>query len=159
MRIRIPVKRPGIKYQILLVTLIPVFLIDVFITYASFNSSIEQASELLQIRGQTIAKQIAGASESILKSGESARIQYLLDQSIGTNSIVEAAVFSQGKLIAKSVSDQYRTEDRAGYFYVVNNFDDAASLCRNNSNSGHRCVLKLRGTQSNRFGIGARVQV
>ena len=117
MRIRIPVKRPGIKYQILLVTLIPVFLIDVFITYASFNSSIEQASELLQIRGQTIAKQIAGASESILKSGESARIQYLLDQSIGTNSIVEAAVFSQGKLIAKSVSDQYRTEDLAGYFY------------------------------------------
>jgi two-component system sensor histidine kinase BarA len=117
MRIRIPVKRPGIKYQILLVTLIPVFLIDVFITYASFNSSIEQAGELLQIRGQTIAKQIAGASESILKSGESARIQYLLDQNIGTHSIVEAAVFSQGKLIAKSVSDQYRTEDLPGYFY------------------------------------------
>ncbi|MCZ6471195.1 MAG: ATP-binding protein, partial [Gammaproteobacteria bacterium] len=110
-------KRLGIKYQILLVTLIPVFLIDVFITYASFNSNIEQASELLQIRGQTIAKQIAGASESNLKSGELHKIQFLLDQSIDTNSIVQAAVFSQGELMAKSVSEQYRAKDLSDYFY------------------------------------------
>ncbi len=48
-------KRLGIKYQILLITLIPVFLIDVFFTYTYFDSSIKQANELLQSKGQIIA--------------------------------------------------------------------------------------------------------
>ncbi|MCP4390632.1 MAG: hypothetical protein GY802_20220, partial [Gammaproteobacteria bacterium] len=56
-------KRLGIKYQILLITLIPVFLIDLFFTYTHIDNSIEQANELLQSKGQIIARQIAGASE------------------------------------------------------------------------------------------------
>ena len=55
-------KKLGIKYQILLITLIPVFLIDLFFTYTHINSSIEQASELLQSKSQIIARQIADAS-------------------------------------------------------------------------------------------------
>ncbi|MCZ6667860.1 MAG: ATP-binding protein [Gammaproteobacteria bacterium] len=137
-------KRLGIKYQILLVTLIPVFLIDVFITYASFNSNIEQASELLQIRGQTIAKQIAGASESNLKSGELHKIQFLLDQSIDTNSIVQAAVFSQGELMAKSVSEQYRAKDLSDYFYFRQPIESHELAKASAGTAGQSATLQTR---------------
>ena len=71
-------KKLGIKYQILLITLIPVFLIDLFFTYTHINNSIEQASEMLQSKGEIIARQIAGASEFNLFTGNDSQIQYLL---------------------------------------------------------------------------------
>ena len=41
-------RRLGIKYQILLITLIPVFLIDLFFTYKHIDNSIDQANELAE---------------------------------------------------------------------------------------------------------------
>ena len=111
-------KNLGIKYQILLITLIPVFLIDLFFTYTQINSSIEQASEMLQSKGQIIARQIAGASEFNLFTGNDGQIQYLLEQSVDTNNIVLASVYSQqGKLIAESRSATFRQSAATGYFY------------------------------------------
>ena len=108
----------GIKYQILLITLIPVFLIDLFFTYLHFDSSIEQAEELLQSKGQIIAKQLAGASEFDMISGHDQQIQYLLDQTIDTNAIILASVYDQhGKVIAKSVSAEYKARNVPSYFY------------------------------------------
>ncbi len=40
---------------------------------------------------------------------------------------------------------------------VVNNVDDPASVYRNRGSAGHRVLLELEGTSSNRFGLGAAV--
>ena len=108
----------GIKHQILLITLIPVFLIDLFFTFTHINSSIEQASELLQSKGQIIARQIAGASEFNLFTGNDGQIEYLLQQSVDTDNIVRASIYDQrGKLIAESRSAAYQQSAATDYFY------------------------------------------
>ncbi len=108
----------GIKYQILLITFIPAFLIDVFFTYSHITTSISQAQELLQSKGRIISKQIAGASEFNLLSGNDQQIQYMLDQNIDTHDIILAAVYSiEGQLVAKSVSDIYSSNESIDYFY------------------------------------------
>jgi len=112
------VKRLGIKYQILLITLIPVFLIDLFFTYTHIDDSIEQANELLQTKGQIIAQQIAGASEFNLFTGNDSQIQYQLDQTVGSNDIVQAAVYDrQGKLIAQSNAASFNQALAPDYHY------------------------------------------
>jgi len=112
------VKRLGIKYQILLITLIPVFLIDLFFTYTHIDDSIEQANELLQTEGQIIAQQIAGASEFNLFTGNDSQIQYQLDQTVGSNDIVQAAVYDrQGKLIAQSNAASFNQALAPDYHY------------------------------------------
>ena len=108
----------GIKYQILLITLIPVFLIDLFFTYTNINTNIEQATELLQSKGRIIARQLAGASEFNLFTGNDQQLQYLLDQSVDTNDIVLAAVYdARGSLIAESTSADFVRSDATNYFY------------------------------------------
>ncbi len=42
---------------------------------------------------------------------------------------------------------------------VVNNYNRPVSIYRNQGDQGHRICLRLRGTASNRFGIGAVVKV
>ena len=42
---------------------------------------------------------------------------------------------------------------------VVNNLKEKASVYRNNSGQGNRALVELRGRDSNRFGIGAKVEV
>jgi two-component system sensor histidine kinase BarA len=112
------VKRPGIKYQILLITLIPVFLIDLVFTYTSFKNNIEQASELLQIRGQAAASRIASASEIILLSDNKQRIHSLLNQSIDTDAIIRASVYDQeGRLVVQSTSADFNEAKVSSYFY------------------------------------------
>ena len=111
-------KKLGIKYQILIITLIPVFLIDLFFTYTHIESSIEEASKLLQSKGQIIARQIAGASEFNLFTGNDSQIEYLLQQSVDTNNIVLASVYDQqGNLIAESRSAAFQQSATADYFY------------------------------------------
>ena len=111
-------KRLGIKYQILLITLIPVFLIDLFFTYQHINGSIGQANEQLQSRGQIIARQIAGASEFNLFTGNDSQIQYLLAQTVGSNNIVLASIYDRyGNLVTKSVSPDFQQPDVADYYY------------------------------------------
>jgi len=110
--------RLGIKYLILLITFIPAFLIDVFFTYSHINTSIEQAEELLQSKGRIISKQIAGASEFNLFSGNNQQIQYVLDQTINNNDVIFAAVYDiNGDLIANSISDIYEAEKSLDYSY------------------------------------------
>jgi hypothetical protein len=40
---------------------------------------------------------------------------------------------------------------------VYTNYQGGVTLLRNNEDSGHRVIVALRGTRSNRFGIGAKV--
>ena len=42
---------------------------------------------------------------------------------------------------------------------VYSNFHAGATVLRNDSDTGHRVTIALRGTRSNRFGIGARVRL
>ena len=42
---------------------------------------------------------------------------------------------------------------------VYTNYQKGATLLRNDSDTGHRVVFALRGTQSNRFGVGATVHI
>jgi hypothetical protein len=42
---------------------------------------------------------------------------------------------------------------------VFSNYEGGVSVLRNDSQDGHRVVVALRGTRSNKFGIGARVRI
>lgn len=42
---------------------------------------------------------------------------------------------------------------------VFGNYQSGATVLRNDSDSGHRVIVALRGTASNRFGVGATVQI
>ncbi len=42
---------------------------------------------------------------------------------------------------------------------VVNNFDEEAGVYRNQTTDTHGVLIRLEGTESNRFGIGARVEM
>jgi hypothetical protein len=42
---------------------------------------------------------------------------------------------------------------------VINNFDDVATVARNCGTDGHSIRIRLRGTISNRWGIGAKVEL
>lgn len=110
--------RLGIKYQILLITFIPAFIIDAFFTYSHINTSITQGHEILQDKGRIITRQISGASEFYLFSGNIRQIQHILDQTIGTDDIVSAAVYNNiGELIAQSRTDDYEPKKSSEYFY------------------------------------------
>ena len=110
--------RLGIKYQILLITFIPAFLIDAFFTYSHITSSINQAQEILQNKGRIVSRQISGASEFYLFSGNNQQIQYILDQTVGTDDIVLAAVYNNyGDLIAQSVTNNYQSTKSTEYYY------------------------------------------
>jgi len=111
-------KHLGIKYQILLITLIPVFLIDLFFTYTRFNDDIKQANELLQSDGRNIARKIADASKN-LNAGQAQQIQSMLDQKIDNDAVIFVSVYNrQGKRIAISVSNDFQASNTNRYFYV-----------------------------------------
>nr|WP_237702431.1 FG-GAP-like repeat-containing protein [Opitutus terrae] len=42
---------------------------------------------------------------------------------------------------------------------VFGNYQSSATVARNDSTTGHRVVIALRGTRSNRFGVGANVRL
>lgn len=42
---------------------------------------------------------------------------------------------------------------------VIANYDAPPTILRNDSTNGHRLIIALRGTRSNRFGIGASVEI
>jgi len=111
-------KRLGIKYQILLITLIPVFLIDLFFSYTHFKDDIKQANALLQSDGRNIARKIADASKK-LNVGQAQQIQTMLDQKIDNDAVIFISVYNQqGKRIAISVSNDFQASNTNRYFYV-----------------------------------------
>ena len=42
---------------------------------------------------------------------------------------------------------------------VYSNYHKGVTLLRNDSDTGHRIMIDLRGTVSNRFGVGATVRI
>lgn len=111
-------RRHSIKLQILMIMMLPVFMIAVILTYIHVNNSITQAGKILQSKGEIIAKQIAGASEFDLFSGNYEHIQYLLNRSVNTNDIVYTAVYdSKGDEIAQVSSKEYSAADSSQYLY------------------------------------------
>ena len=42
---------------------------------------------------------------------------------------------------------------------VYSNFEGGVTLLRNDSDTGHRVIIALRGTRSNRFGVGSTVRI
>ncbi len=111
-------RRFNIKFLILFIVMVPVVLIDVFLTTVNVNSSIQQAENQLQSKGSIIAKQLAGAAEFNLFSGNYAQIQRLLDQSINTNDIVFAAVYDiEGNTLAEAIGRDYEPQQSTNYFY------------------------------------------
>jgi len=111
-------KKFKIKYQILLITLLPVFLIESTLTYFHINKSIDQAEQLLKSKGQIIAKQIASASEFSIFSGQYKQIQYLLDSSINTHGIIATSAHTaDGKKIAQANNDEFSDFEISDYFY------------------------------------------
>ena len=112
-------RKLGIQAQILLITLIPVVLIDLLFTYKHIDTSIEQAGKLLQSKGQIVAQQIADASEYNLLRGNDAQIRYLLEQSIADDEILRAAVFDRaGRRVAEAVSPAWQPGATADYRYL-----------------------------------------
>ena len=110
--------RFGIKYQILLIALIPAFLVDVFFTWTHFSNNVDQAYTLLQSKGEIVTKQLTGAAEFNMLSGNYQQIQHLLDNTIDTNAIVHASVYDEaGNVIAKAISDDYDPKKTDNYFY------------------------------------------
>jgi two-component system sensor histidine kinase BarA len=111
-------KKLGIKYQIFLIALIPALLVDVFFTYTHFTNNVDQAYNLLQSKGQIIAKQLAGASEFNMLSGNYGQIQRLLNKTINTNAVIFASVYDENsEAIALSISIEYDPQKTANYFY------------------------------------------
>lgn len=101
-----------------MIAMIPVFLIDFFLTAFHINSSIQQAEQLLRSKGEIIAKQIASVSEFNLFSGNYEQVQYLLNQSINTNDIIYSAVYDlQGQTIAIAEGNGYSAQHSSRYFY------------------------------------------
>jgi len=71
-------KKSSIRHQILIATLLPVLLIDLFLTSVLIERSISQAEQLLRSKGELMAQQIASASEFYLYSGNHDAIRRLL---------------------------------------------------------------------------------
>jgi two-component system, NarL family, sensor histidine kinase BarA len=98
--------------------MIPVFMIAAMLSYIHVNKSITQAEKILQSKGEIIAKQIAGASEFDLLSGNYDHIQYLLNRSINTNDIVFTAVYnSTGNEVASVSGKEYSVSNSSQYLY------------------------------------------
>ena len=110
-------KNLGLRKQILLITLIPVILVDIFFTMKHVGSSIDQQDRLMLNKGTSIARQLAAASEFSLYSGHVNQIQSLLEQSVSFDQIMRASVYDpQGNLIAESVARGFSRSDLADYF-------------------------------------------
>ena len=111
-------KNLGIKYQILLITLIPVLLIDSFFTYKHVSTSIAQQNDILHNRGQTIAREIAGTVELHLLNGNEAQLQTMLNQTVGLEDILQVSVYDpDGERVAEAAATSFDSRNRSDYHY------------------------------------------
>jgi|TARA_B110000261_G_scaffold160712_1_gene200823 two-component system sensor histidine kinase BarA len=111
-------KKIGVKYQILLIALVPALLVNTFLTYSHFRNNVDHAYDLLQSNNRIFAQQLASASELNMLSGHYEPIQHLLNKTIDTNAIILASAYNEnGKAIATSVSKEYDSKNTNSYFY------------------------------------------
>ena len=93
-------------------------MINVFFTCSYISDGFIQAQALLEHKGRIISRQIAGAAELSLFSGNNQQIQHILDQTIDSDDLVFASIYNlQGELVAESVSAQYQADGLADYHY------------------------------------------
>ncbi|MDJ0881596.1 MAG: ATP-binding protein [Gammaproteobacteria bacterium] len=109
-------KRFSIRYQILLIALIPVLLIDSFLTFFHINSNIDQAKTLLRSNGTIVAEQIAGAAEFNLLAGNYSRIQSLIEQNINNNDIVYVSVYNDADEVIAQARSEFFSEQTVNQY-------------------------------------------
>ncbi len=108
----------SIKYQILLIAMIPVLLIDGFFTWVNIRNGIEQSEQLLQSKGEVVAQQIASASEFNMMSGNFSQIKHLLQLSLNDNDIVYLALYGlDGKIIVSAKTKNFDDKATPDYSY------------------------------------------
>ncbi len=111
-------KKSSIRFQILIATLVPVLLIDLFLTSVLIERSINQAEQLLRNKGELMAQQIAGAAEFYLYSGNNDAIRRLLDQSLRNDEVVYLSVYDAGgRIVAEATGNDYRPDRIDDYYY------------------------------------------
>lgn len=80
---------------------------------------------------------------------------------------------NRGDLTFEDVSEKWNYHDKTASFglicadldrdgdldLVVNNMNQPVGIYRNDTSSGHRLLIALRGQQSNHFGVGARLRL
>ncbi len=111
-------KKSSIRFQILIATLVPVLLIDLFFTSVLIERSISQAEQLLRNKGELMAQQIASAAEFYLYSGNNDAIRRLLDQSLKNDEVVYLSVYdARGQVVAEAVGSGYQPERIDDYYY------------------------------------------
>ena len=112
-------KRLGIKYQVLLITLIPVFLIDSFFTFRHVRDGIAQQHQLLHDKAQISARRIVEAIELNRMTGKDAEAERLLREAVTAADIVLASIYnSRGELVATAAASDYERADSADYYYL-----------------------------------------
>ena len=111
-------KSVGIRYQILLITLIPVLLVDGYFTWSHIHRGIEQETGLLRAEGRIAARQLARDAAQSLEADRVERLQARLEQLIGHNDIVMATVFdSSGSTIATATAPGFDPVQGIDYLY------------------------------------------
>ena len=109
--------------------MIPVLLIDIFLTSFHIRNSIQQAEKLLKSQGEITAQQIASAAEFNLYSGDYSQIQKLLNQTIDPNIIIFSAVYNQeGQVVASTQSKQYELNNIPQYLYYRHDIEAEKEL-------------------------------
>ena len=111
-------KRLGIKHQILLITLIPVLLIDTFFTATHVSKSLAQQNETLLNNGRNAAAQIVAAVELNQLSARDERLVSVLQHAIDNSDVVFATVYdATGEPVAEWRSNSYDDDELPDYFY------------------------------------------
>ncbi len=129
---------------------------------AYFTNGISRADEMDPDLKNEIAQVYAD-------KGETAAVEHIRSQ--GEDSTRNLAFRNLGDLHFENISKDWGLDfegisfgaafadlDQDGDLdLIVNNHNVPTSIYRNNSDQGHRAVFRLRGTRSNRYGVGTKI--
>ena len=110
--------RLALRHQILLITLLPVLVIDIFFTFRHYTSEAAQANAQLASKAEIISRHLASASEIYLFSGNVEQINRLLEQSISDPEVTLIKIHDRdGMLVAEARSEIFDGSEVAEYYY------------------------------------------
>ena len=111
--------KPGIRYQILLASLVPVLLVDILFTSVRIANGIDQQRSQLHDRGLQSARQVAARLGDRLAPGDEQYVRGLLDQAISSDDIVSATVYDRhGRRVSSSAAADFDSRNSSEYLYV-----------------------------------------